>query len=246
MSTRSGFSRDALAIASATVVATPSTLMSGYSASSDERPSNMRRWSSTKRRLIFPGISDFLGQRLAVRGRRLGVERQPELDHGATAGRAPDQPPAARDLRALSHRDQTEVPRLRIGDLDVETLAVVLDADPAARPDGAKLDVDGGSGGVLLDVDQRLLGDPVDGRADAADRFAVEVVLQREREMRLLVQPLQQLAQRRGQAGAIERGGAEVEHQAAQARNRVADRLFEPGEELDLTGLGEVPAQLLH
>src|SRR5579859_781198 len=180
MSTRSGFSREALAIASATVVATPSTLMSGYSASNDERPSNMRRWSSTKRRLIFPGTSDLLGHRLAVDG-GLSVERQPELDHGAAAGRAPDQPPAAGDLRALAHGDQAEVPRFRIRVRDVEAFAVVLDADPTARADRAQLDVDGRRGRVLLDVGQRLLGNSVDRRAGAADRFAGEVVLQRER-----------------------------------------------------------------
>src|SRR4029077_1176998 len=107
MSTRSGLSTDALATASATVVATPSTLMSGYSASSDESPSNIRRWSSTSRTLILPGTSGRASHRLAATRLRLGLERQPELDHGAAPGGAPDEPPSARDLRPLAHGDQT-------------------------------------------------------------------------------------------------------------------------------------------
>src|SRR5438445_4293512 len=106
MSTTSGLSKDALATASATVVATPSTLMSAYSASKDESPSNIRRWSSTRRTLILPGISGLPRRRLAACRYRLDVERQPELDYGAALGRAPYQPPSTRDLRALTHRAQ--------------------------------------------------------------------------------------------------------------------------------------------
>src|SRR5579859_7845067 len=126
-------------MASATVVATPSTLMSEYSVSSDESPSNIRRWSSTSRTLIFPGISG-LAHRLAVRRRGLRLERQPELDHGAALGRAPDQPPSARDLRAFAHRNEPQVPWLRFGDLHIEALTVVLDADAAACADRTELD----------------------------------------------------------------------------------------------------------
>src|SRR5207248_1124463 len=246
MSTRSGFSREALAIASATVVATPKTLMSEYSVSSDESPSNIRRWSSTRRTLIFPGISALpLG--LAVHRRRsLGFERQPELDHCAAIGRGSDQPPSARDLGALAHRDQAEVTWLGIGDLHVEALAVVLDTDSTACSDGAELDADRRCGGVLLDVHERLLRDAIQGGPDAACGLAAQVVLEREGELSLLLEPLQHLAQSRGEAGAIQRGGAEVGHQPAQAGYRLSNRVLELGEQLDLARVGEVPPQLLH
>src|SRR5579859_38242 len=159
-------------MASATVVATPSTLMSEYSVSSDESPSNIRRWSSTSRTLIFPGISG-LAHRLAVRRCGLRVERQPELDHGAALGRAPDQPPPARDLGALAHRDKTQVARLRVGELHIETFAVVLDADPAACADRTQLDAHRRCGGVLLDVHQRFLSDAVQRGPNAPCRLAV-------------------------------------------------------------------------
>src|SRR5947207_15651071 len=122
MSPTSGLITRAFSTASATVVATPATLMSGNSESTEVSPSNINLWSSTRRTLIFDAGSRTCRHLIGL-DCRLGFGGQPELDDGAATRRRSHAPPTAGYLRTLAHRHEAEVAGLGVELPRVEALA---------------------------------------------------------------------------------------------------------------------------
>src|SRR5262249_42636922 len=152
------------ASASAPLLASPTTSMSGALARSTENPLRTRTWSSaTSTRIVISRSEGRSGHTRFARSRRL-LEREQGPNPVAAADRRTGRQLAAPQLHALAHAEQAVAGAVEPGPdhRRRQPAAVVahLDGQPARLVVEAHLDgVDGSR--VLQHVGERLLDDPV-------------------------------------------------------------------------------------
>ena len=108
----------------------------------------------------------------------------------------------------------------------IVSAAVVLDAHEEPSVLRLERHRNRGGVGVLSDVDERLLGYPVESHPGLRWGLVDEPVVEACLDPGLLVHRLQVRAQGRGQAALVERSGAKLEDQVPESGDRGSDRFL--------------------
>ena len=134
---------------------------------------------------------------------------------------------AAQQRQPLAHAEQTESLAFAVRG---EAATVVLDHGSDRSAAAGEDDADRTGLGVLDDVRQRLLHDPIESRLDVARQPAVELRLEVDAHSRLLGEGVAQPLQRGDEAEVVERLRAQLDRQAAHVVQRLDDLLAHGGD----------------
>src|SRR5438105_9150640 len=160
ISTTSGARVSAVCTAARPSSTSPTTSRSGSPSRRERTPSRNIAWSSTsstRMRSPTPGHRGLGG---------LG-EGDVGAHPGPSAGAAGHADVAAGDAGALAHPGDAEPrPPVAVRSVEVEADPVVADVEPHRPGEEAQPEADPAGAAVLLDVGERLLGDPVEGHLD--------------------------------------------------------------------------------